>query len=91
MPKVLLVQLVASPVCNLTVLPATARETLVHPSAETQGVTLGTIQTLTAVAHLCLIRDRENGINHGYGITSVSYDACKDIGILQLADKEALS
>ena len=56
-----------------------------------QGVTLGMIQTLTAVSHLCLIRDRENRINHGYGITWVSYDACKDIGILQLGDKETLS
>lgn len=76
--------------------PANAREqsargALVPPSAETQGVTLGEIQTLTAVSHLCLIRDRENGINHGYGITWVSYDACKDIGILQLGDKETLS
>lgn len=46
----------------------------------------GGIQTPTAVSHLCLIRDR---INCGYGITRVSYDACKDIGILQL--KETLS
>lgn len=68
-----------------------ARGALVLPSAETQGVALGEIQTLTAVSHLCLIRDRENGINHGYGITWVSYDACKDIGILQLGDKETLS
>lgn len=67
------------------------RGVLVLLSAETQGVTLGAIQTSTAVSHPCLVRDRENGINHGYGMTWVSYDACKDIGILQLADKETLS
>lgn len=49
----------------------------------------GGIQTPTAVSHLCLISDRGNRINCGYGITRVSYDACKDIGILQL--KETLS
>lgn len=57
----------------------------------TQGVTLGEIQALTAVSHCCLIRDWENGINHGYSIIWVSYEACKDIGILQLRDKETLS
>lgn len=34
-----------------------------------QGVTLGGIQSSTAVPRLCLVRDRGNGINHGYGIT----------------------
>lgn len=60
-------------------------------SAGMQGVTLGAIQTLTAVSLLCLIRERENGINRGCDIIWVSSEACKDIGILQLRDKESLS
>lgn len=82
----LLVQLVASLEWSPT--EQIAGGALVLPLL-TEGVTLGGIQTSTAASHLCLIRDRGNGINHGYGITWVSYDACKDIGILQL--KETLS
>lgn len=82
----LLVQLVASLESNL--MEQIAGGALLLPGLM-EGVTLGGIQTSTAVSHLCLIRDRGNGINHGYGITWVSYDACKDTGILQL--KETLS
>lgn len=90
MLNVLLVQLLAALTWNRTVVPVNAREQTAR-GAEMLGVTLGMVQPVTAVSHLCLIRDQENGISHSYGITWVSYDACKDIGILRFRDKETLS